>query len=359
MREDKYGGVIDLAELVRKVYSRRNLFYTRVWPITFVVSCFIILCVPRYYTSEAMLAPEMGNELGMGGLGSIASTLGFDLGGGGSGDAINPLLYPNLMEDNGFVSEMFAIRVRTADGEVDTDYYTYLKSHQKSAWWGTVMRWLSRGIKAILPSKKSSGPSTGEGAAPSPYWMSEDDEGVADAIRDNVNFSVDKLTAVITISTKAQDALVAKTLADSAQAHLQQFITKYRTNKARIDEEYYRTLKEQAEQEYLQACEDYWKMADANRNVVLSRYEMELGNLEKEMQMKYNTLQGLAQQLQVAQAKVQERTPAFTVMKGASVPQRPAGPKRMFFVLGMLILATFMTAFLIIRKELLGLRVES
>ena len=36
-------------------------------------------------------------------LGSIASSFGFDLGEMQSSDAINPLLYPDLMDDNAFV----------------------------------------------------------------------------------------------------------------------------------------------------------------------------------------------------------------------------------------------------------------
>ena len=44
-------------------------------------------------------------------------------------------------------------------------------------------------------------------------------------------------------------------------------------------------------------------------------------------------------QEQAAKAKVQERTPAFTVVKGAAVPIKAAKPKRMLFVLGMCFLA--------------------
>jgi uncharacterized protein involved in exopolysaccharide biosynthesis len=51
-------------------------------------------------------------------------------------------------------------------------------------------------------------------------------------------------------------------------------------------------------------------------------------------------------------AKLQERTPVFTVVKGASVPIKPAGPKRMLFVAGMLILTFLGTAFYIVRKDL-------
>lgn len=60
-------------------------------------------------------------------------------------------------------------------------------------------------------------------------------------------------------------------------------------------------------------------------------------------------------QYQAANAKVQERTPAFTVIKGAAVPVKPAGPKRMLFVFGMLFLTFMGTAFYSLRKDIKSL----
>jgi uncharacterized protein involved in exopolysaccharide biosynthesis len=60
----------------------------------------------------------------------------------------------------------------------------------------------------------------------------------------------------------------------------------------------------------------------------------------------------LSTQLQAAKAKVQERTPAFTIIQGAAVPVKPTGPKRMLFVIGMVFLAFIGTAFHVVRKDL-------
>ena len=62
-------------------------------------------------------------------------------------------------------------------------------------------------------------------------------------------------------------------------------------------------------------------------------------DMENDMQLKYNAYSALMTQYQAAKAKVQERTPAFTVVMGASVPLKPTGPKRMLFVIGMCVLA--------------------
>ena len=60
----------------------------------------------------------------------------------------------------------------------------------------------------------------------------------------------------------------------------------------------------------------------------------------------------ISTQLDAAKAKVQERTPAFTILQNATIPAKPAAPKRMIFVLTMLILSTMGTiAYIIMHKR--------
>ena len=70
------------------------------------------------------------------------------------------------------------------------------------------------------------------------------------------------------------------------------------------------------------------------------------------MQLKFNTYTSMNTQLQAAKAKVQERTPVFTVIKGAAVPVKPSGPKRMIFVLAITIVTFIATSLYIVRKDL-------
>ena len=70
------------------------------------------------------------------------------------------------------------------------------------------------------------------------------------------------------------------------------------------------------------------------------------------MQLKYNTYSTLNTQLQAAKAKIQEKTPAFTLIQGASVPIKASEPKRMFFVLGMTFFA-FIVISLYVLKDII------
>lgn len=339
--------VIDLRIIFRKIWANKKI-YAIVLPMALVLSCAYILCIPRTYTSSLSLAPELNNSSNLGGtIGSLASSFGIDLGSMETTDAINPMLYPDLMEDNGFVVGLFNIKVATADGSVKCSYFDYLTKHQEYPFW-------TKGIGSIKKLFAKEEVKAKGGAKMNPYMLSKKQDDVASAIRKGISISIDKKTAVITISTEAQDPLVCKTLADSVKERLQVFITNYRTRKARVDEQYYKTLASEAKREYERARRLYGSYADANTDVILTSMRAKQEDLENDMQLKYNAYTAMTTQYQAAKAKVQERTPAFTVVKGAAVPIKATGPKRMIFVLGMLILAFILSTLYIIKDDLLG-----
>ena len=263
MEEKKELEVIDLRVVFKKIYERRRLFI-KVLPIVFVLSCAFILCLPRYYQSTLSLAPEIGGTSGLGGtLGSLASSFGLDLGSMETTDAINPMLYPDLMEDNGFVVGLFDIKVKSKDGEIACSYYDYLLKHQKRPFWQYVIVW----VKKLLPKDEEH--VINKGNKLNPYVLSKRQDEICKLIRDKVSISIDKKTAVISISVEAQDPLICKTVADSVKERLQTFITNYRTNKARIDEKHYKNLVDEAKADYEKARRLYGSYADSNMEMVL------------------------------------------------------------------------------------------
>ncbi len=322
--------IIDIRLVFNKIWNKKELFY-KTLPIAFVLSCFLILCVPRYYTTEVKLAPETENSGASGAISSLASSFGFDLSEMQTSDAITPLLYPDLMEDNAFVTSMFNIKVKDQEGEINTTYHDYLKNYQRKAWWTHILNWLKR----LIPKSANK---EGSDEKFNPYYLSREEDNIANSIRGNIDIAIDKKTGVITINTKAQDALICKTLGDSVKERLQKFITAYRTSKARIDYEYYKKLTEEAKEDYEKARQRYAATADASTNISLRSIELKLEDLENDMQLKFNSYTSMNTQLQASKAKVQERTPAFTLLKGASVPVKPSGPKRMIFVIAMMLL---------------------
>ncbi len=327
---------IDFGKIFKVVCNSART-YLIVLPITFIVACLLIICIPRYYTCEVTLAPELSNTSNLNSMASIASSFGINLSKGLSAeDAISPTLYPDLMNSTSFIVSTFPIEITTKDGQKYT-YYDYLSRHQREPWWTMAIG----SIKNLFEEKDSVHFSGKEKV--NAFRLTKNQQGIAMLISHKISCNVDKKTDVISILVEDQDPLVCATMADSIRVKLQDFITEYRTNKARNDLQQTEVLFEEAKKEYEKAREAYSSFADKNQDLVLASYRSKQEDLENEMQLRYNIYSNLTTQLQIAQAKVQERTPAFTTLKSATVPMKPVGPKRMIFVATVTLLAFFVT----------------
>ena len=344
--------VIDIAEVFGKLITNKKSFIKPLL-VVFVLSCVYIFSLPRYYRSEVKLAPEMESSLADGALGSLASSFGMDIGTMATSDAISPELYPELLGTNDFVTLLFPINVEDADGELSTTYYDYLDKHQKKPWWSPVISvlfsWLPKGGDANKPMAVSR---AGKGTVEvDPLNLTRRQNHIAALVKNNIGCNIDRKTSLITITVTDQDPRICATVADSIRLLLQEFIIDYRTKKAKIDVDYFRQLTEESRIEYEKASSRYAHYADANRKAILETVLTKKGDLENDMQIKLNNYTAYNTQLQAAVAKLQQRTPSFTLLQGAAVPSRPSGPKRMIFVFVMMVLATIGTSASILLKD--------
>ena len=349
MEDKKEKDTIDLGLIAKTLYEKRKKFFI-MWPIVAALSILWIIPQPRYYNCSVSLAPEAnGEDLG-GGLASMSSSFGINIGGNGS-DAIYPLLYPDLLGSNKFIVSLFDIKVKTDDGTVNTDYYTYLTKHQKKNWLTQPFKKAKNAIVKLFKSEENTAREKKKKI--DAFRLSERDYKLVEMVKTNITCDVDKKTDVVTITVQDQDRLVSAILADSVKQRLQDFIIEYRTSKARLDLNHYEELAAKTKKEYEESLAKYSEYCDANQDIILQTSISERDKLEGDMQLKFNTYNALCTQVEASKAKMQERTPAFTTLKTATVPIKPAGPKRMIFVVGMLFFSTFVMALWLSRKILI------
>lgn len=332
-----------IGQLWQDIKKYRKLYF-KVLGATFVVAAIITLSIPNYYKCTVMLAPELsGGNKGANGLASLANSFGVNLNSGSNGvDAIMPTLYPDLMNSVTFKASLFPVKVQR-DGEDSTmTYYDYLLNHQRMPWWTSA--------KKTLFSIFSTQSSTVKEKV-NPFRLTSEQSGVISMMNQKVVCDVDNMTMVITIDVTDQDPLIAATMADSVQVHLQEFITDYRTRKARIDLAYCQKLYKEAKERYEKARKRSAAFNDANQRVFLDRVRSEATDLENEAQLQFRAYSQVAAQLQLAEAKVQEDTPAFTLLQPATVPIKKVGPKRSRTCLLLLFLAALAITIFIWNKE--------
>lgn len=337
---------IDISNIIKKLWPNRKKYYY-VLPATLIITYLFIVCLPRYYSCNVSLAPETDGTSVSGSISSLASSFG--IGGSlaklNSQDAIYAEIYPDVINSKKFIAELMPVEIKTKKGDVKCNYYTYLRDYQKAPWWefiwGTIREWISPTPKDEYNGKDKI----------SVFELTKLQDDLFKQAQGNIKCTFDKKTEIVSITVYDQDPLVCAIMADSTCKKLQDFIVAYRTSKARIDYEYYKKLCEESKAEYENALNRYASSADAHTKTVMAIYQAKVESLENEMQSKYNIYNSINTQLQTARAKLQEATPAFTIIESASVPIKPAGPKRMIISIAMMILSFFVLSGYILLKS--------
>lgn len=331
---------IDWMDILRRIYTIRKTLY-KAAGVGVVLGIIIALSIPKQYTVTVTLSPEMGGDKATGGLASLASSF---LGGGAtssSNDALNVTLAPDIVASTPFVLELFNTRVQTLDGKLDTTLVAYLDK-QKSPWWGYIIKAPSMAIgaiKALFTEKPDSATTL------NPFQLTEKEAAKVKGLRQSILAEVDKKTAMTTISVTLQDPKVTAIVADSVVGKLQQYIIDYRIKKAKEDCAYLEELYKERQQEYYDAQSKYAHYFDTNRNIALQSVRAEQERLQNDMNLAYQVYSQVAQQLQVARAKIQEEKPVFAVVEPATVPLLPSGTNRKVILLGIIFLVVCGTGF--------------
>jgi hypothetical protein len=316
---------IDFTALWQSVKNHRKTYY-KVLGITFVLACIYAFSLPRVYKCEVMLAPELSTNRSSSSIASLARSFGMRIGSnvmGGGSEALLPTLYPDLMNSVDFKTSLFDIKVCAKDSVKPKSYYDYLLNDQKRTWWGKAIGGTLNALISLIAKED-----TTDNSKVNPFRLTKQQTRIAQIIDRKVVCDVDQKTLVITIDVKDRDPVICATVADSVKERLQQFITDYRTNKARVDYEYNKKLCAEAKVRYEKARQRYADFADANQDLVLQSVRTKLTDLENELQLQFTAYQAYVAQLQNAEAQVQQDTPAFMTLQSATVPIKPAGPSR-------------------------------
>ncbi len=328
---------IDLLELARKIWSGRRLILK--WcAVAAVVGLVVGFSIPKEYTTTVLLAPEASDGKSLsGGLGALANMAGISVGTGNSGtDALYPDLYPDVVASVPFAVDLFDVRVTDSKGKLQTDVYDYLTKHTRAPWWSALLSLPGKAVGGVL-SLFSGKEDEGDGSV-DPFRLTHEEMGVVRALGARIGVSVDKKTSVVKLSVTMQDPLVSAMLTDTVMRNLQNYVTEYRTNKACRDLKFTQKLFDEAQRNYYDAQQRYADYMDANQNIVLRSVRTEQERLQNEMNLNYNLYNQMAQQLQVAKAKVQESTPVYAVVQPATVPLRASKPSKAMILAGFVFL---------------------
>ena len=329
---------IDLMDLLRKVIGIRKKIY-KAAGIGLIIGVIVAISIPKQYTVEVTLSPEMGNNKGGGLSGLAASFLGSGVSMGDGTDALNASLSADIVSSTPFLLELSNMKVPVSGSE-EISLSSYL-DEESSPWWSYVIGFpgmVIGGVKSLFIEDEDESIFSDK-ASQGTIELSKKESQKIESLKKKIVASVDKKTSMTSVTATFQDSKVAAVVADSVVKKLQEYIIDYRTSKSKEDCLYLEKLFKERQQEYYEAQRKYADYMDSHDNIILQSVRTEQERLQNDMSLAYQVYSQVAGQLQVARAKVQEEKPVFAVVEPAVVPLEPSGTSRKVYVLAFIFLS--------------------
>lgn len=334
---------IDLVDIFRKIIAIRKKLYKAIG-IGFIIGIIVAVSIPKQYTVKVTLSPEMGSSKSGNGLaGLAASFLGSSAATGDVSDALNASLSSDIVSSTPFLLELLEMKVTLSDERIVVTFMDYL-DRQSSPWWIYVIGLPGKvvdSVKSLFNSSDNDNPINNMKYGT--IELTKEESIKITALKKNIAASVDKKTAITSVSVTLQDPKVTAVVADSVVHKLQEYIIGYRTSKAEDDCIYLEKLYKERQQEYYVAQKKYADYVDTHDNLILQSVRTEQERLQNDMSLAYQVYSQVANQLQVVRAKVQEEKPVFAVLEPAVVPQQPSGMGKKVYILLFIFLSLVLT----------------
>ena len=327
--------VIDIMELVTKLWKRRTMIIK--WCIVgAIVGLIVGFSLPKTYQSSVVLAPETDQKVGSG-VSSIASMMGVSL--DNSIDAINFQMFPDVVASTPFIFDLFdlPVQIERNDSVIHTTLIDYMLEYQRKPWWSAILSAPGKAIGWVLSLFAEEDEEVEDGTL-NPLNLPKKERAVVKYLAEHIMVNVDKKTGKTDMSLQMQDPLVVATVMSQVVENLKDYMSEYRTSKARQDVENLTEICEQRKADYYNAQQVFAQHIDANKRVNLQSAQVERERLQQEMNLAYQVYSQVATQLEGARIKVQQAKPVVAVIEPVTVPLRHVAPSKA----KMLVIFTFL-----------------
>lgn len=331
---------MDWRILYRKVWISRKLFLMTCG-IGAVIGIIIGISIPKEYTAKILIAPENARKSSSLGINALVAMTDVNVNSSTADrDAIYPSLYPIIVNSTPFLIRLFEVKVHEQKDTAAITLAQYVKERQKTPWWNAVasapFRLMNRLLSLFRSAPKEEGKK--KNTKTDIFRLTREEIGIAGAIASRIAVEIHQKKRVVTISVTMQNPLVAATVVDTVQACLQEYVTEYRTSKARRILNYTEQLRNEAQTKYHEAQIQYANYADVNQKLVIQTSRAELIRLQNEMNLAHSTYNQMEQQVLVAKAKVEKVTPINAIIQPAQVPLNSSKPNKVLIFIGCILL---------------------
>lgn len=323
---------VDFINLARTLWEGR-IVVGKLIAISIFIGLFIAILIPNEFTASSTMVPQIsdpksklaGLSGGLSGLTGLAAMAGISLN-TATGSELSPRTYSSIISSVPFQMELMKtpLNFEKLDSQVSLyDYYTKIRFGNPFIKYTIGLPSLI--IKAIKGEKKNKFNAINSNPL---YLLTEKQIEVQKILEKQVSIFVNDKDGFVSLSCSLPEAYASAQLAQNAQMLLQRYITEFKIEKARLDEEFIQQRFDEAKKNYRVAQQQLAAFRDQNRNVSQAVAKTEEERLNGEYTLVTGVYSELAKKLEQAKIQVKEETPVFTIIKPVSVPVEKSRPNR-------------------------------
>ena len=201
---------IDLMDILRKIIGIRKKIY-KAAGIGLIIGIIIAISIPKQYTVEVTLSPEMGSTKGGGLSGLAASFLGSGATMSDGTDALNASLSADIVSSTPFLLELSVMEIPASENKKMT-LNTYL-DEESSPWWSYIIGLPSMvigGVKSLFIKEDEE--TISDRGNQGTIELSKKESQKIETLKKMIIASVDKKTSMTTVAVTLQNPKVNRRL---------------------------------------------------------------------------------------------------------------------------------------------------
>jgi len=296
------------------------------------IGFFIAILTPNEFTASSTIVPQISDSKSkisglsgsLSGLSGLAAMAGINLN-TTTGSELSPKTYSSIISSVPFQLELMKtlLNFEKLDTQITLyDYYANIKKGNLFIKYTIGLPSLI--IKTLKGEKKSKFSSTSNPL----YLLTDKQIEVQKIIGNKVTVYVNDAEGNVSIICSLPEAYAAAQLVQSTQAILQRYITEFKIEKAKVDQEFIQQRFDEAKKNYQAAQQQLALFRDRNKNMSQAVAKTEEERLYGDYTLVTGVYSDLAKKLEQAKIQVKEETPVFTVIRPVSVPIEKSSPNR-------------------------------
>ncbi len=342
---------IDLLALFQTFWAGRKIIIQFLLIFGFL-GLFIAIFSPKKYTASTMIVPVSSGKSASGGLSGLAAMAGIDIDTSQGGGDISPTLYPKVVESIPFRKRLMDTPITVSEKTEKVTFRKYYKDIYSIGLLGWVKKY-TIGLPGVILGwfKEKPKEVQGESGSSEIVVISRNENELLNKLRSLIKLNVNKKEGYIVISATMPEALAAAQMADRAQKLLQEYVIKFKTQKASEQLNFVENRCKEKEKEFREVEMALARFKDRNRNVATSTAMTRKQRLTSEYNLLYSVYSELARKVETQRIQVKEDTPVFRVIEPVSVPVEKSAPRRMMILAVWLFLGFFLGVAVVFGRE--------